>query len=143
MTKTHCMHGTATYRTWRAMKARCLNPNDPAYPRYGGRGIRVCERWLSFEGFLADMGVRPEGTELDRRDNERGYELDNCRWVTRKANSRNKRRTLRAPDGTPLRDLAEAHGVHPDTLQWRLRHGVSLEVALSTPADTTNRLPRS
>lgn len=143
MTKTHCMRDTPTYRTWRAMKSRCLNPKDPAYPRYGGRGITVCPEWLTFEGFLAGMGVRPEGTQLDREKNDLGYQPGNCRWVTPKVNNRNRRCTLRAADGTPLAELAERHGLHLDTLKWRLRHGVRLEVALSAPPDPSNRLPRS
>jgi hypothetical protein len=139
VTKTHRMHGTPTYRTWRAMKSRCLNPNDPAYLRYGGRGITVCDDWLQFEKFVGDMGVRPDGTELDRVDNDAGYSPDNCRWATRSQNSRNKRKTLRAPDGTPIAQLAEQHGIRYDTLMWRLKNGVPLDQALSCPPKTTNR----
>lgn len=73
------------------MKKRCNNPKNHNYPYYGGRGIRVCERWNDFENFLADMGVRPEGTTLDRKNSNGNYEPDNCRWAT-KVEQRNNRR---------------------------------------------------
>lgn len=73
------------------MLQRCTNPNDPAYRHYGGRGITVCERWQSFENFLADMGERPEGLTLDRTDNEGNYEPGNCKWATRAQQSANRR----------------------------------------------------
>ena len=89
----HCPKSGSSreYRSWRAMKGRCLNPNDPAYKRYGGRGISIDPLWLSFETFLADMGARPEGTTLDRIDNDKGYSPDNCRWATNAQQNRNRR----------------------------------------------------
>ena len=82
------------YRSWIAMKTRCNNPNHRHFDNYGGRGIRVCERWVrSFENFLADMGPRPSlQYSLDRIDSEGGYEPGNCRWATRSEQNRNRRK---------------------------------------------------
>jgi hypothetical protein len=84
---------TGTYLSWKEMKKRCANPNQKYWKNYGGRGIRVCDRWLnSFENFLADMGERPEGTSIDRYPNNDGnYEPGNCRWATRKQQRANRR----------------------------------------------------
>lgn len=78
------------YNAWRTMRARCSNPTHENYRYYGGRGVRVCARWESFENFLADMGERPEGKEIDRINNNGHYEPGNCRWVTHAENVRNR-----------------------------------------------------
>lgn len=82
-----------THISWSRMKARCYQPSYQHFASYGGRGIRVCDRWLkSFENFLADMGVRPPDKTLDRIDPNGNYEPDNCRWATVEQQAQNKRR---------------------------------------------------
>ena len=88
---THGMWQTPTYRSWYAMKRRCTNQKYRDFRLYGGRGIKVCDRWKSFENFFADMGVRPEGKTLDRIDNDGNYESGNCRWATPKEQQANRR----------------------------------------------------
>lgn len=88
--RSHGHSKSPTYISWRQMLARCLNPNSDSYPYYGGRGIEICDRWQeSFENFLADMGERPPGMTLDRKNNNGDYEPGNCRWATPKQQNRN------------------------------------------------------
>lgn len=88
----HSMAYSKTYYTWESMIQRCISPNNTNYKHYGARGIRVTESWLIFSNFLADMGERPEGLELDRIDNDGNYEKSNCRWITHQENLLNKKR---------------------------------------------------
>jgi len=89
----NCAERTPTYISWVQMIARCTNPKLVEYPRYGGAGVTVCERWRGFTNFLADMGDRPKGKTLDRWPNPAGnYELENCRWATPLEQSRNRQR---------------------------------------------------
>ena len=92
MRVTHGLYKTREYKSWQAMKTRCQNPTNPGYARYGAKGIKVCERWQKFENFLADMGIRPEGTSLDRYPNNSGnYEPGNCRWATDEQQHENRK----------------------------------------------------
>ena len=79
------------YFCWMAMNARCNNPNSLVYFNYGGRGIKICERWKSFKLFILDMGPRPKNYDLDRIDADGNYEPSNCRWASRKENCLNRR----------------------------------------------------
>lgn len=91
---THKMTYSKIYRTWVAMLSRCRNSNDPNYVNYGGRGITVCESWHRFENFYEDMGDLPfYEAQIDRIDNDKGYSKENCRWLSAKENSRNRRST--------------------------------------------------
>jgi len=120
--RTHGMTYTLTYRTWTSMKRRCQNPNTLNYSRYGGRGITVCDRWQKFENFWADMGEQPKGVTLERRNNDRSYSPENCRWATSLEQARNKRNTLTVlHDGTTLtlRQWADKLGISYHTLYFR------------------------
>lgn len=90
------MHKTRTYVSWDAMLQRCTNVKHHKWKDYGGRGIRVCRRWHKFENFLADMGERPVGKTLDRKNNDGNYCKGNCRWATRSEQQRNKREYRKA-----------------------------------------------
>jgi len=86
---THGMSDTQTYRVYSSMVSRCTNPNDSSYENYGGRGIKVM--WDSFEEFFKDMGEKPNGSQIDRLDNNGNYEKSNCAWVSPAVNAQNKR----------------------------------------------------
>lgn len=141
MRKTMFKHGkihTRVYKTWTNMKQRCLNPNSSAYKDYGGRGIKVCDRWLSFENFLDDMGDRPEGMSIDRKGNNGNYEPNNCRWATPKKQNNNRRDNVRIKfygmDLT-LPEWGELLNIKSRTLWMRLNgHGWSIQKTLTTPA---------
>jgi hypothetical protein len=134
----HGKRRTATYRSWAALKTRCTNTKIESYKNYGGRGIKVCGRWLdSFENFLEDMGDRPEGTSLDRADNDKGYSKENCRWATPKEQARNTSRnrflTLYGVNQT-MAAWTETLEIPTGVISQRLnRSGWSVEKALTTP----------
>ena len=112
------------YRTWRGMIARCEETSHKSYATYGGRGIRVCDRWRdSFSAFLADVGARPTGTTLDRIDGNGNYEPGNCRWASSRTQGRNRRnrRTIEL-DGkaVSVTEAAEILGVS----KWKLFNGL-------------------
>jgi len=89
------MRGTRIYRIWQNMKNRCRNKNSTSYKWYGGRGIRVCKKWQSFNGFYEDMGDSYfSGASIERQDNRKGYSPDNCVWIRRNRQNDNKSNTL-------------------------------------------------
>ena len=83
---------TREYRIWIDMKSRCFNPLNKHWNDYGGRGITICDRWMDFSNFLADMGRRPSGLSIDRINNDGNYEPNNCRWATAKEQQHNQRK---------------------------------------------------
>lgn len=124
-------------QSWVAMRGRCLDEKNPSFPRYGGRGIAICDRWIdSFETFLADMGGRPPGTSLDRINNDGHYEPRNCRWATQKEQSRNtsvNHLVTWRGETKCLQDWADATGIGVDAIFHRLKVGWSVDAALTTP----------
>jgi hypothetical protein len=145
MNKRNRRHGergynpTPEYRTWRAMRARCKNPNLKEYPRYGGRGITVCESWHTFENFLADMGRRPTlGYTIDRIDVNQGYFKENCRWATAVEQSRNRsNNVLIEIDGVTktMVEWAIIHKIKKSTINKRIKRGWSAIDAVLLPVE--------
>lgn len=146
LSEAHFVHGHAatrqhrhsrTYQSWMSMKERCDDPNHKSYSSYGGRGISYCAEWDDFVNFLADMGERPPGMTLGRRDHKKGYCKDNCEWQTWKAQANNRRSSrwleFRGERKT-LQDWAETIGITSDALGHRLRLGWSVQETLTRPA---------
>lgn len=131
----HGMNGNRTYRTWHGMRSRCDNQNHTTFNNYGGRGIGVCSRWITFKNFLADMGKRPEGMTLERIDNDGNYEPSNCKWATQKEQHRNTRhnRMITYQGETKcMAEWAEDVRLKYDTLRNRIdRYGWTIERALT------------
>lgn len=126
---------STSYVTWKGIKQRCLNANDKAYVNYGGRGIKVCDRWLRFENFLEDMGDRPKGFSIERIDNNGNYEPGNCRWATMKEQNNNKRNTSFVTyenERIGIGHVADLVGIGRGVLSGRLRLGWDEERAMST-----------
>ncbi len=121
------------YVTWGSMKQRCA---DLSNRTYGARGIKVCARWLDFNNFLADMGPRPPGHTIERKDNDGDYEPNNCRWACAHEQSLNTRATVRVSvNGEMLtaQQIALRCGIGSDLVRSRLRSGWSIERVMSTP----------
>lgn len=133
----HGFSGSPIYRVWGDMISRCNSSTNTAYPNYGGRGIRVCRRWLKFEYFLADMGFPPKGKSLDRVDNNGNYKKSNCRWATRFEQENNKRSSLILVNSAAIRKTraqwAAELGLTPGAISYRLRMGWSVINAITTP----------
>lgn len=136
--RTHGMCRSSEYRTWCMMRDRCSNPENKNWKDYGGRGIRVCDRWQdSFENFLADMGRKLCGLNtIEREDTNGNYEPGNCRWASQKEQTRNKRSShLLTYKGETLclGEWAEKLGVNARPLWARVRRGWTPEQVIETP----------
>ncbi len=132
------------YLIWAGMKQRCLNPNNPKWANYGGRGITVCDRWMEFDNFAADMPPRPSlKHSIDRTNNNLGYSPENCRWATYTEQNTNMRRTRRIfinGETYIAAQLAVIAGVKTDTIMERAAKGMSYEEVIFTGkyADTSS-----
>lgn len=125
----------STYRIYISMRHRCSNKKNQ---RYGGRGIRVCNDWSTFEAFFVDMGAKPDGMSLDRKDNELGYSKENCRWATPKQNSRNtSRNKFYSIYGVSkcISEWSEVSGINKTTILLRIKRGWPIEAAVFMPTD--------
>lgn len=123
---THGKSKTTTYKIWSGMHDRCRNPNSRWFHCYGGKGIRVCESWSSFENFVADMGERPAGLSIERLDSSKDYSPANCVWATPKAQSRNTSRNRHVEfngESKCVAQWAEDRGIPRKTLIARLNYG--------------------
>jgi hypothetical protein len=132
----HGLSGTPLYAAWVGMHQRCSNPSGPNWKHYGGRGIRVCQRWNDLHAFLADMGHPEPNQTLGRIDNDGPYEPANCRWETQEQQNENTRRNrFLTWDGRTqiLKHWAKEYDLAPRRLSERLKRGWSLERALTTP----------
>jgi len=119
------------YSTWSAMKQRCYNKKHKAYKNYGGRGIKVCDSWLDFQNFYDDMNKAMEdhiecygkkNTQLERVDNNKGYNKENCIWITPWEQAQNRRNTIRI-GGYTLQELKDRFGIRRRTAYSRLKQG--------------------
>jgi hypothetical protein len=145
---------SSIYIRFMNLKARCHRPRDPDYPRYGGKGITVCDRWrygeggkTGFECFLADMGQPPfEKASIDRIDGNKGYSPDNCRWASYKEQG-NNRRTNRwvEIDGVrkTVQQWSDVSQIGPKTILYRLNRGIPPREAVFTPPDYARRWSRN
>ena len=134
--RTHGMSRGKAHRVHEAMRRRCNNEADPAYHRYGGRGITICPEWRKFEDFYADMGDPPPGLTIERKDNNGPYCKSNCVWATKREQAGNTRRNVFVEFGgrrQPVSAWARELGLDPSTLLRRLKAGWTAGEALAKP----------
>ena len=133
----HNMTDTTTWKSWRSMMRRCYETTNQHYERYGARGIRVSEKWHEFVNFLTDMGERPDGTSLDRINNDGNYEADNCRWADNFTQNNNRGDYNTKPTLGDLtlniNEWGRKLNIKPTAITERLRRGWSIEKTLTTP----------
>lgn len=142
---THGLTGTRVYKTWESMKARCYNPNDYKYDKYGGRGIKVCDEWLGVNGAKNfaewayangfDENKHQKEQSIDRIDVNGNYEPNNCRFTNAKIQANNKTNTIFLEyqgKSQSLQEWADELGISEATIRWRLNNGYSTEKALTT-----------
>lgn len=129
-------------QSYYGMRRRCLNPKDPGFANYGGRGITICSRWLkSFQLFYEDMGARPKGKWLGRIDNNGNYEPRNCRWETPTQQLNNTRRNIMVRHNgsrVTMAECAKTSRMNYGAFYHRLRRGWSVKKASSTPVGIRN-----
>lgn len=122
------------YRVWVSMVGRCEHEKHKEWKNYGGRGIRVCQRWLDYRNFIADMGAPPSGHSLERRDNNAGYCKENCVWATPYVQARNRRTNRFITIGNfhgCFKDVAKHFGIGVRRVYWRINAGWSIEDAFT------------
>lgn len=139
-----CRNGSTIreYRIWNGLKQRCRNPKAREYKYYGAKGVKVCERWLSFENFISDMGICPDGLSIERINVNGDYEPSNCRWATPKEQANNRRNTpyLSLGDKTlPLMEWVAITGLTEDTIRQRKNKGWTDVAALTVARRITSR----
>lgn len=136
----------SAYYVWKGMTQRCHNPTNPSFPNYGGRGIVVCPEWRhDFKRFARDMGPRPPGSSIERKDNDGPYAPENCVWATKHAqgaNKRNNRLCTYRGETRHLNEWARTYHIGPNTLRYRLvTLGWPIEEALTTTIGPDNSKP--
>lgn len=136
----HGLCDTSIYKIWHSMRQRCSNEKSKSYPRYGGRGITVCDNWInSFENFLSDMGHPEEGMTIERKDNNLGYSKENCKWATRleQQNNRNVCQYITYNNEThTVSEWSVITGIHKNTLSERFHKNWPLEDIFSKDKKT-------
>ncbi len=143
---THGLTETVEYRIWTGILTRCRNPHAKAFRLYGAAGISICDRWLDFANFLADMGARPSSRHsIDRIDNTGNYEPGNCRWATAKEQSNNQKRNVRLTFNGSTRTIhqwSEITGFKAGTIWTRSKAGWSIERTLTEVPKLGRRMAR-